>query len=317
MNSLDCSKLKTIIDSSIYSELKDLKTKDNYSFSDVIELTNSQNEQNSIMVPSPEIYKKFSKYFDRFLSIIHDQNIKQEKFEKESYSMLKSLLINFDEIMDSYFIDCTIETKRNFDKFNFPCNMSLKERNEIQNKIKAFIQKNELAIFKSKGEFKEILNDKIKDNLNKERILEDFPKNYQIYLNEKNDFKLIINLQDHLNIILENKNKGNLANKLLNYFVFLEFLEKENAFAYEDYYGYLNTNPYDLGSGTHILVNIKLNVSKEALAKIKDTLNNSKNDISYSISEDETILTLKNKTPFNNFSNFIVEILSLKEFLQS
>ena len=79
-----------------------------------------------LLVPSLNTFFTFEEIYSTFIK----RNLQQEDFtkpfEKQSYSMTKSLLQGVQEIVEIYFLEFDITTYRNLDGFNFTPKMTNK-----------------------------------------------------------------------------------------------------------------------------------------------------------------------------------------------
>jgi len=181
----------------------------------------------------------------------------------------------------------------------------------------------------SKGRFALITNNSdLKDNyVNKNPMLKsagifrDWPEDRLIYFNLDDNFLCLINEEDHLKVKLNTNEVAKISDNLVLYFDFLEKLENNFSFAYDNEIGYLNSIPINSGASTFFSVKLKIPKSQENFIKIVDALEESANDLNLNLNKNEgnddfSILTITNKSPYYSFANLLIDIIKFKDFLK-
>jgi arginine kinase len=261
----------------------------------------------------------FSRLYQGFIKSYYDIDISANKYDPESIPIVKSLLQNMNEYMAKYFIEVDIQTHRNLSEYPFTPKISRSDRQDLAERVKEIITKQEVDIFKQKGRFdklsysNEFLNDY--PFLKSAGVYRDWPDDRLIYINDNERFILLLNEEDHIKIKLNLKDSASLSNSLLQYYELLELLEKTLPIAIDKDLGYLSTLPNNVGSGTYFRIKMRINGGNEEQVKeIKQVLDKNKSEIEYFLEGDQLVLI--NKTPFYNFANCLVELLSIKDFLK-
>ena len=174
--------------------------------------------------------------------------------------MLMSLINSMDNILEKSIYEIKISTHRNLENFPFSGKISRNQRREITNKFYEFLKKIETEIFEDteeKGKFSFFENKKnfneIKNNSNNFYqscgFFKDWPDGRLVYNSYDNKINIFTNQEDHLKIVLNtNKENGFNVTNLIDYFEFVQKLNKEFNFTYDDNLGYLNTIIYNLGN---------------------------------------------------------------------
>ncbi len=152
-------------------------------------------------------------------------------------------------------------------------------------------------------------------------VFRDWPDDRLIYFNLDDNLLCFINEEDHLKIKLNTNDPVNITDNLVMYFDFLEKLEDNFSFAFDNEIGYLNSLPINSGSSTYFNVKIKVAKNEENYKNIVNALEESQNDLILSLDKNEnnkeySILSISNKSPYYSFANLLIDIIKFKDFLK-
>jgi hypothetical protein len=92
----------------------------------------------------------FSVFDEIFLNVIkefHGKNIILQKFEKENYTLAKSLINNMSNNFNEKFFSISVTTSRNFSGYQFSPKISRSERIDVETIFINLLRKYELDIF--------------------------------------------------------------------------------------------------------------------------------------------------------------------------
>lgn len=233
-------------------------------------------------------------------------NITQNKFEKEDWSFLKTILVNMQDINSKYLKSIEIEIERN-----------IKPKLDNENRIDCF--ENDKSTFKSINIdlLINMINEAEKKVFVKDQILSTYEKIDDRLYKYKNDFfEIFINDKNNYSLKFNSNNCKNTPLGLILFFDMVDFLEKNNV-CYNKTLGYLNSNIDNLGNGMkfNIKTNLKLNkdlkMDNELIKKISENSNNTIQLISSSEG-----LEFRSKNSFSSLSNTLLEILNVKSHIK-
>ena len=202
-----------------------------------------------------------------------------EKNEIDNIPFIKTILSNMDEFMDKYFEDVEISITRNLKHYPSTCQITSEERKELKHFIidkiievekKVFFSKQNEEILIIKGDFNEI-NKKFSDypdkniKLKNHGVFRDWPEDRFVYRNKS--IGVLVNEKDHINykfkFSINNLNadstKVGLANELLEFFDFVDNLDKIIQVRSNEEFGYLTTDIKESGNSWKFLVKLKPN----------------------------------------------------------
>ena len=183
-------------------------TKDGFTINDIIQ-GGIDNEDNpiGIVAVSADSFLKFDEIFTNIANNYYKRDIKQNKFENESYSMLKSFIMNMDDMLNDHCVEFEIQASRNISEFPFSPKISRGNRKELANIIKEKITKFEKDVFNERGVFSLLAKtNEIKDPMYLlSGVYRDWPNDRYVYSNNNETFFIIINGEDHLKIKQKSK----------------------------------------------------------------------------------------------------------------
>lgn len=180
----------------------------------------------------------------------------------------------------------------------------------------------------NKGTFSLISNNpQAKDNyinknplLNSAGIFRDWPEDRLIYFNLDENLLCLINEEDHLKIKLNTTDSSKMTDNMVLYFDFLEKLENNFSFAYDNEMGYLNSLPINSGASSYFNIKIKVPNKAENFNNIRKSLEESERDLSLNFNDqgisEYAILSISNKSPYYSFANLLIDIIKIKDFLK-
>jgi protein-arginine kinase len=292
-----------------------------YSLDDIIQsgLDNPSEQKNCLVVPSKDAYYKYNDLFLNYLKINFPQEDFSKKFENESYGMLKSLMMGMQEIIEKCFVEVDFISNRNIENFNFASKITRSERKLVKNILESSINNLELSVFKSQGLFSPVRNKYDNDILlYSSGVFRDWPNDRMIYLNNQSRFICLINEEDHLKVKLNSVNPMEMTNSILNYYEFLEKMEREVNFVIHEKFGFLNSQPANSGTGTYFAIKIKISRDHERHKEMLQKMEESKKDLFIEITEQdgEYFLNLSNSNPFYTFSTLLIELLNIKDYFK-
>jgi len=263
------SLLKEIFNEKLWRKLHMLTSEEGYNINDIIQ-PGIDNPDNPIGLVSysKDCYYTFEDILINAAQIYHKKNLHLSKYEKEANDMLISVLNSMDSFLEKNISEIKISTHRNYDSFPFSGKINRNQRREITSKLHEQIRKIENEIYEGeeKGKFS-FFESKIGDNNNSFKnknfdsffqacgFYKDFPDGRMVYESNDGNINIITNLEDHVKLILEIKstidqkdNENSFSIKsLIDYFEFIDKLEKLNNFSFDENLGYINTLINNLG----------------------------------------------------------------------
>jgi protein-arginine kinase len=311
-------KLKSIYNSYL-TYLRYIITPNSKHFSNIFKIDKSSNRFN-FNFQDKESYVIFKNIFVDYIaektniSSIKNKNknnleILNEKISEKNLSDFGNLLKknNNENINKVFFIE-----RRNLNKMNFIIHQENLEKfnstlhkisKEIMEKVKGKIINKEFFNVLNNSNFTFIL-DEIKENENSKE------KESFAYINNNDSILVLFNCNDHIQIIMNLQNYENLYEEYSDFEKILEILNPYSGF--DDYFGYLTTNPLNSGTSFEIKVNMN-NKNKIFYHEIKPLLRE------FSLNRSTIFINnfdIYNKIKFNysrneilnNFMNFIQKI---------
>jgi protein-arginine kinase len=204
-----------------------------------------------VVALSKDCYYTFEDILINIAKTYHHRNIKLAKYEKDNYGIIKSILINLDELMGKTLKEVELSCSRNIDGYLFSGRISRSDRREIQKRVTQFLKNNEQEIFDESGKYLLLENSAHQVPPSEQNqffrscgFYRDWPDGRFLYVN--NTLSLITNEEDHIKLV-QTMSSGNIKN-LVSYFNLLEKLEKEFNICYDDHLGYLTSLPTNLGN---------------------------------------------------------------------
>jgi len=195
--------LRKILTQDIWKKFYNSKTKEGFRINDIIQCgIDNQSDHIGAVALSAESYSTFNELFLELSNVYHKKDIKQTKFENESYPMLKSFIMNMDTLLDEFCISFEVGAARNLSDFPFSPKISRGSRKALGNLVKENLCKIEANVFSQKGSFSGIEKMTInKDPLfSSAGVYRDWPYDRFLYTNNSGSFSVLINGEDHLNI---------------------------------------------------------------------------------------------------------------------
>ena len=345
------SLLKSILNMDIFLSLRDNISKYGTNLGSIMKI-NEFNPKNNfgVLLGDADCLKKFKELFFPIISKAHNLDINNLKFFTENNFNLPNLKfddikkINLDEIEG--FNKITMSVSRNLLEEAFICFINIEDRAEnvlkqLDKELKKipFFKNNEMKSVDNKEEFLAKINYDEFDFFKSINVKDNLMNNYRkIYTNKDNNFSILINYCDNIQIInniffeakKNNENKRTLNDLFIKAFNelsdFIRNLQYYMGFEFEHNFGYLTSNIALIGSGFNIKSEINLNKlcgDKFDLEYINETLKEfdkySDNFVIKNISKDENILTFSSspKISYNSFPEFLIQyfekILKLKK----
>lgn len=312
--------LTKIFDESLWKRNFMLQTEEGYNINDIIQAgIDNPDHSLGLVAVSKDSYYTFDELLINAAKMIHNRNVGLSKNEKENFSVVKSLLNNLEEVLTNSVDEFEITVNRNFEGHSFTSKISRSDRRDLARSAIQIIKSEENEVFDESGKFlvlsdkKEIKNVKEQNPFfNSCGIYRDWPDGRFTYVNNTDSLYIRVNEENHLKIIQKFKGDFNFQ-YLTNYFDLLERLHNKINFVYDDYLGYLNSLPINLGSATYFIM--KLKVPKE---KKEIFYNGFKNSTDLQFNElkedgDNVLIEINNKTSFYHFSQFLIELTAVKD----
>jgi hypothetical protein len=301
---------------------RNLYSEDGHDIRDILKVCLKRKGElaNCLIVPSFNTFYTFEEIYSSYLKSEFPQEDFTKKFENESYSMNKSLLINLQDLIESFFIEVDLTTNRNLNGFNFTPFMSSKERRIVKKVLMEEVNILEKEIFDSQGKFYKVKKEhSSEDNfLNLADVYSQWPDDRMIYLNLDSRLLFLINEEDHFKMKLNMNAPNKMTKYLLNYFEFLESIEKRADFAMHPNFGYLNMNINSCGTATRFYIKLKVASDKVKKEEIKKKLHESSKDLKFEIHDEEaqSYMEISNSNPYYTFSTFLIELMNIKDLLK-
>jgi hypothetical protein len=291
-----------------------------YSLDDIIQPgIDNPNSPLSLLPIDYESYQCYKSLFSHFLKYVY--NIKEIKYEEESYSMIKAFLDNLHDILENSLESCELSTRRNIKSHPFPVKIKRHEREIIKNDIILQINCIEKDIFPEQGHLSRfnIPNYYFEPIYKSGGAYRDWPQGRYMYTNLSNNFTVLVNEEDHMKIILKLSQKQPKTLALQTYFDFIEKINKKLTFAFDKHFGYLNSCPLYVGSGTEfkLLLKIKEEELDNLKTILKEKYKNSELKYDFIKKDNKMFLELIKNSPFYNFSQLLFDIVEFKDFLRS
>lgn len=247
------SLLKKLLDETTWKRNFMLQTDEGFDINDIIQsgLDNPDHPVGVIAV-SKSSYYTFDEILIKAAEIYHNRNLRLNKYQKEDFTSLKTLLLENEDLFSKIIEDIEINTNRNLDGFVFPAKISRSERKNVARNILQVLKMKESTVFSETGKFLSLENSKDLFNPNNQNpffrssgFYKDWPEGRFIYINNSETLTLIVNEEDHLKIIL--KSDFNTKN-ITNYYNLVEALESQLQLSYSDNLGYLTSLVTNLGT---------------------------------------------------------------------
>lgn len=277
--SSSASLIQKVLNEKIWKKMHMLSSEENYNINDIIQ-PGVDNPQHPIglVAYSKDCYYAFEDLLISAAQVFHKRNLHLAKYEKESNEMLISILNSMDSFLEKNLYALKISTNRNFDGFPFSGKISRNQRREVTNRLYEQLKKMENEIYENeeKGKFSFFESKGQEAKLSQSSALfdpffqacgfyKDFPDGRMSYVSNDGCISIVTNIEDHLKVGLniknesvnKNENESNNNNEfsvksLIDYFEFLNKLEKENSFCYDENLGYINTLINNLGKKNEI-----------------------------------------------------------------
>jgi len=148
------SLLKKILNESTWKRNYLLRTTENYNINDIIQAgLDNPDHPIGVIACSKDSYYTFDEILLNTAKQFHNKNINLQKFEKENYALLKSIISNLDELFKNHLLSVEIQNLRNISNFPFSSKISRSERREVVNIIVNILKKLENEIFGEGGKF--------------------------------------------------------------------------------------------------------------------------------------------------------------------
>ena len=134
--------LKKVLTHDLWKRYYKARTNEGFTINDIIQGgIDNEDHKIGIVAASADCYVIFHEIFIEVANFYHKREFKQNKFENESYSMLKNFIMNMDDLLDNHLIEFEIHTKRNISDYAFSPKISRGNRKELANLIKETITK--------------------------------------------------------------------------------------------------------------------------------------------------------------------------------
>ena len=252
----------------IFLELKDKKTKNNFTLKDAIN-SGLENKDSGIgaYVGDEESYTIFAPLFDKIIEDYHGFKVDDVHISNMNIEDLNAPLT---DDLDKYIVSTRIRVGRNLKDFPLGTLVSKEQRDEIEsvvsNALNSMTDELEGSYYPLEGMSDEVSQSLIKDHFlfkQGDRFLETaglnrhWPKGRGIYHNKNKTFLVWINEEDELRII-SMQNGGDIKEVFARLIKAIKILEKKMKFAYNDHLGYITSCPTNLGTAMRASVHIKL-----------------------------------------------------------
>lgn len=263
--------IKKILNEKIWKKLFMLTSEEGYNINDIIQPGVDNPEHPIGLVSySKDCYYTFEDILITAAQLFHKRNLHLTKYENESNDMLISILNSMESILEKNIFEIKISTNRNLEGFPFSGKINRNQRREITSRLYEQLRKIENEIYENeeKGKFSFFEGKDQENKISKSNnfdpffqscgFYKDFPDGRMAYLSNDGNISIVTNIEDHMKIVLNLKNKGQTNDNnnnnelsikgLIDYFEFLAKLEKANNFCYDDNLGYVNSLINNLGN---------------------------------------------------------------------
>lgn len=274
-SSENASLIQKILNEKIWKKLHMLSSEEGYNINDIIQPGVDNPEHPIGLVSySKDCYYTFEDILISAAQIFHKRNLHLAKYEKESNEVLVSILNSMDSFLEKNIYEIKISSNRNLDGFPFSGKINRNQRREVTSRFFEQLKKIENEVYENeeKGKFSFFEGKGQESNLSKSSgfdaffqacgFYKDFPDGRMAYVSNDGNINIVTNIEDHLKIILNVKNKaeakennnadngtnnGFSVKSLIDYFDILNKLENSNSFCYDDNLGYVNSLINNLG----------------------------------------------------------------------
>ena len=251
------SLLKQVLDESVWRRNHMLSTEEGININNIIQSgLDNPDHPIGVVALSKDCYITFDEILQTIAQIFHNRNIKLSKYEKENYNLVISILSNMNDIFSNLIKEFEISTNRNLNDYLFSGAISRSDRRELARYVLQFIKLKENDIFEENGKFLSLDNKKFSPEEQNQfyrscGFYRDWPDARYIYVNCNDTLSIMVNEEDHLKIVHRSNENINLQH-IINYFKMLQYIDKDSC--YDEYLGYLNSIPNNLGKQNLIKV---------------------------------------------------------------
>lgn len=266
------SLLQRVLNEKIWNRLHMLTSQEGFNINDIIQPgIDNPSHPIGLVAYSKDCYYTFDDILMNAAQIYHKRNIYLNKYEKENIQMLLSIINSMDTLLEKSIHSIKISTNRNLDNFPFSGKINRNQRREITNKFYEAIKKYEneekgkFSFFDGKADIENVLNKnsgKFDYFFQACGFYKDFPDGRMVYKSNDSKISLLTNLEDHIKITLNinnenkdliqgqdnnNKSSGFSVKNLIEYFEFINKLNNEFNFCFDENLGYLNSLINNIG----------------------------------------------------------------------
>ena len=263
----------------IFDKLKDLKTSNNFTVSDLIN-SGVKNPDSGIgaYAGDEESYTLFAPLFDKIIKDYHGFDI-----DDKHQSNLNSDDLNAPNLdpENKYIVSTRIRVGRNLDELPLGPAISLQQRTKVEQIVSDALKSLEGNL---KGNYYPLdnLSEQDKESLISDHFLfkagdrfletaglnRDWPKSRGIFHNIDKTFLVWVNEEDQLRIISMQKG-GDIKEVFKRLTTAIKELEKKMTFSYNDHLGYITSCPTNLGTAMRASVHIDLPKLSKNMNKFK------------------------------------------------
>lgn len=337
------SLLKKTLTKSLFNSIKFLKTKHGSNINHILKLSES-NPQDTIgcLLTDGDCLPVFHELFTPIITQLHNLKEPQTNFVNDSFPMQKTALaFPYCSSIQNKFKSISVSYSRNIKNYPY-CNVITGDkRAQVELEIvtalkalmkdKAILEMNHITYNSNQSKWDEILsyvrfdvnwNQKAQMGTGKSIIYNyyalDWPGNRSIYYTETLSIVILINFNDHFQLIATaNEPLIELNNLIMNAKEILNHIEQSIQFDYSHQYGYMNSSLMLLGAGLTIsttiqLSDIDIDIKFNNGSTLIDLLHKMNFDSVNIASNENNTLSISSgfKLSFKNEKEFIEELYS-------
>ena len=207
------SLLKNVLDQDVWRRNYNLRTIEGHNINDIIQAgLDNLDHPIGVVATSADAYSTFEEILISCANKFHKRNLNLSNHQKENYVLVKNFITEMEEFINDKCIEYEIISNRNINNYCFSSKISRSERKEVLNFLINSIKKIENEVFSTNGLFVELDKHEsprkmqFNEFLKSAGVYRDWPDGRAIYFNANNFFNVIINEEDHLKVILRQKN---------------------------------------------------------------------------------------------------------------
>ena len=304
--------LKKHLTNEIFDKLKNIKSEHGYMINDLLDMKGKY----GISLLDGDCIERFDKVVIPMIESIHGVKVKETHYEYMNKNQLlykdkEKIFIN-NEALVPYIKVLRFKWVRNISEISFACKANEEELKKVCDELTVQIEslKDEYSLSKYTYKDNEIQCKGILKEIEYDNKEESKSKDYQIiYSNEDHTIVLLINFNEHLQLIVSSK-EGNITEVYNKGVSIIKKIELEVQYETNKHVGYITSNFDILGSAIEVYCQLNFIPNEKEDKAIKDILKN--NYDHYQFTQDNSLITISSyKLSYQNDKSFIKHYFSI------